>query len=233
MKTKKIIGLLTFILMACFTGVLFASVIGVAPAYVVGTIIGLGAIPLPFAAGTLMFNWANMVWADGEKNMGGLKTIGYFIPVADCDTIPVLPAVPATPAEEVTLDGDITPASGKYFHKLYSTLETSEVIDENQGEPDAQSFVHKANIFYPGTKVEALAFAANVNNSNMLFIFEESTGNKRVIGSEAFPAKCKPSFTTGTATKDRKGMTMEIYSYGYTPAPLYTGVIALEDGNIS
>lgn len=232
MKTNKIIGFLTFILMACFTGVLFASVLGVDPAFTVSALIGLGAIPLPMA-GKLMFNWANLVWADGEKNMGGLKTIGYFIPVADCETIAVLPTNPTTPAEEVTLDGDITPSTGKYFNKLYSTLETSEVVDENQGEPDAQSFVHKATIFFPGTKVEALAFAANVNNSNMIFIFEESTGNKRVIGSEAFPAKCKPSFTTGKATKDRKGMTMEIYSYGYTPAPLYTGVITLEDGNIS
>lgn len=228
---KKIISVLTFLLMAIVVGVLFASVIQVSPFVTVGGLLALGAIPLQ--PGILMFNFANLTWADGEKNMGGLKTIGYFIPVSDIDTFAALPANPSTAEEEVTLEGDFTPGAGKYFNKIYSTLETSEVKDESQGEPDGQSFKHSATIFYPGTKVEALAFAANVNNSNMLFIFEESTGQKRVIGSEAFPAKCKPSFTTGKATADRKGMTMEIYSYGYTPAPIYDGLITLEDGNIS
>jgi len=68
----------------------------------------------------------------------------------------------------------------------------------------------------------------------MVFIFEEASGgNRRVIGSRAFPARCKPSFTTGKATADRKGMTLEIWSYGYTPAPLYDGVIRLDGEFVS
>jgi len=218
--------------MAIFTGFIFAAVLGVNPIITVGAVIGLGAIPMPFLSGAIMFNWASLTWADGTKNMGGLKTIGYFIAVDDCTTIPTLPGSPATAEEEVTLEGDFDVGDNNFF-KLYSTQETSEVMDENQGDLDGQSFIHKAEIFYPGTSAEALAFAAAVNNSNMIFIFEESTGQRRVIGSEAFPAKCKPSFTTGKATADRKGMTMEITSYGYTPAPLYTGKIKLADETIS
>jgi len=184
----------------------------------------------------MAFNFTDMEWADNQKNMGGLKTIGYYAPISEIDNFPELPDNPTTPAQEVTLEGTLgfTFTVGKYFRKLYSTMETSEVKDEVQGEIDGQSFKHSAEIFYPGTKVEALAFAANINNSNMVFIFEEASGgNRRVIGSRAFPARCKASFTTGKATADRKGMTLEIFSYGYTPAPLYDGVIRLDGEFVS
>ena len=225
---KNILNFLTFILMAVFTGTLFASVTDISPFIMTGAVMALGLIPT--APGLLMFNFANLTWADGTENMGGLQVIGYYALIADVDNFPALPDAPATAAEEVTLTASpgFTMLAGKFFYKLYSTLETSEVIDENQGEWDGQSFVQKATIFYPGTAVEALAFAKNVNNSNMVFVFIESNGNRRVIGSSAFPAKCKPAFTTGKATADRKGMTMEIQSYGYTPAPFYEGVIRLD-----
>jgi hypothetical protein len=202
---KNILNFLTFILMAVFTGTLFASVIDVSPFITTGLVMAAGLIPT--APGLLMFNFANLTWTDGTENMGGLQVIGYYALVADVDNFPELPSAPATAAEEVTLTQSpgFTMLAGKFFFKLYSTLETSEVIDENQGEWDGQSFVQKATIFYPGTAVEALAFAKNVNNSNMVFVFIESNGNRRVIGSRAFPAKCKPAFTTGKATADRKG----------------------------
>jgi hypothetical protein len=211
-------------------------------AFVAGAIVCAGLGPDPclsggaVTAGIFMFNFADMTWADNQKNMGGLKTIGYYAPIVEVDNFPELPANPATAAEEVTLEEHpgFTFVQGKFFRKLYSTMETSEIKDEVQGEFDGQSFKQTAEIFYPGTKAEALAFAANVNNSNMVFVFEEASGeNRRVIGSRAFPAKCKPSFTTGKATADRKGMTLQIFSYGYTPAPLYDGVIRLSGETLS
>jgi len=173
-------------------------------------------------------NFADLLWGDGLENMGGLKTIGYYALAADIEIWPSLPANPATAAQEVTLEGHFRMKTDKHWYKLYSTMETNEMMDENQGEWDGQSFVQKATIFYPGTKADALGFAKLANNSNMIFIFEEmSGGNRRVIGSKGIPAKVKPSFTVGKATADRKGMTMEIQSYGYTPAPIYDGVIEL------
>jgi len=230
---KKIISFLTFILMAIMVGNLFSFVLDINALYTVGGLLAAGLMPLP--NGILMFNFANLTWTDGTENMGGLQTIGYYALVDDIDNFPELPSNPSTAAEEVTLEASpgFTMKADKYFYKIYSTQETSEVVDENQGEPDGQSFVHRAEIFFPGTTAEALAFAKNVNNSNMVFIFLEADGKRRVIGSRAFPAKCKPTFTTGKATADRKGMTMEIMSYGYTPAPLYTGVIRLNGEAVS
>ncbi len=175
-------------------------------------------------------NLSDLTWADGKENMGGLKVIGYYALISDIANFPELPLNPATAVEEVTLESvtGFTFNTGKNFLKLYSTQETGAVISEPQGEVDGQSFVHKANIFYPGSEVEAMAFMKAVNNANMVFVFEEASGGaRRVVGSAAFPAKCKPSHTTGAKTADRKGMSMDIQSYGTTPAPFYTGAISL------
>jgi hypothetical protein len=224
---KNIISFLTSLLLIVFVGNLFASVIDVSPFITTGALLVLGSIPTP--VGVIMLNIGNLDWGDGFENMGGLQVIGYYALISDIDNFPELPLNPTTAEEEVTLESTtgFSFLTSKSFFKIYSTLETSEVVDENQGEWDGQSFVHKATIFYPGTKVEALAFAKNINNSNMVFVFLEADGTRRVIGSKAFPAKCKPAFTTGKATADRKGMTLEIQSYGYTPAPNYNGEISL------
>ncbi len=225
---KKILNLLTFVLMSIVSGLLFSQVTGVNPFIMVAGVMSLGFLPQP--QGVLMFNWASLTWGDGVKNMGGLKTIGYFASVAEIDNFPELPTNPASTVEEVTLESvtGFTMLLANTFHELYSTMETSEVVDEPQGETDGMSFIHKATIFHPGTSVDAMAFAAQVNNAGMVFIFEEASGGaRRVIGSKAFPAKCKVAVTTGKATADRKGITIEIMSYGYTPAPFYTGAIPL------
>ena len=175
-------------------------------------------------------NLTDLTWADGKVNMGGLKVIGYYALISDIANFPELPVNPASPEEEVTLESTtgFTFITGKNFLKIYSTQETASVISEPQGEVDGQSFVHKAKIFYPGSEAAAMAFMKAVNNANMVFVFEEASGGaRRVVGSVAFPAKCKPSHTTGEKTADRKGMTIEIQSYGTTPAPFYTGAISL------
>ncbi|MBN2747347.1 MAG: hypothetical protein JXR34_11535, partial [Bacteroidales bacterium] len=180
--------------------------------------------------GVAFFNWADLSHDDGEENMGGLQVNAFYAPVSHFVNIPTLYENPATAAEEVTLDSSVNGFTfdvGKMFLKLYLTLETGEIIDEPQGELDGQSFKHIANCFYPGSKAEALSFMKAVNNSNMIFVFSEANGQMRTIGSEAFPARVKASATTGKAIADRKGISLEIFSYGYTPAPIYDGPIPL------
>lgn len=230
----RAIKLIISILFALAAGAVLGCAIGINPLVMGPVLIALGAIPKP--AGLVMFNFADLPWTDNKKNMAGIKTIGYYAPVSEIDNFPELPSNPTSAAEEVTLEGSpgFTFAVGKFFRKLYLTFETSEIKDDNQGERDGQSFKHTAEFFFPGTEAEALAFAANVNNTGMVFIFEEvSGGNRRVIGSKAIPAMVKCSFTTGKAVTDRKGMTVTVEGYGYTPAPLYDGVIRLDGEFVS
>ena len=228
----RILKLLTGLFFILLTSLAMGMASGINPLAIAPVLVALAFIPKP--AGVLAFNFADMLWQDGEKNMGGVKTIGYYALAADIDEWPTLPAEPATAAQEVTYDGNFRMKSGKSWHKIYSTMETAFIHDEPQGEPDGQSFVNRGKIFYPGTKVEALAFAKNANNSNMVFILDEASGgNRRVIGNQGFPAKVTPDINTGEATADRKGMNLDIWSYSDSPALLYEGVIELESETIS
>ena len=225
---KKKINLVFSLIFTIIVAMIFATVLAAPPLLVFGVLLALALIPKP--KGVLSFNFGSLEWAEGTENMGGLKTTGYFAPIADVDNFPALPENPSSPEEEVTLESvtGFTFLTGKCFLKMYSTQETAEVTDTPQGEVDGQSFVQKATAFFPGTKAEALAFAKQANNANMVFIFEEASGgNRRVIGSPAFPAKVKVTVASGKATADRKGCTIEITSYGITPAPLYNGPIPL------
>lgn len=225
---KNRLSFIHSIILMVITTLIISSVFGINPLILLAILFLLGSLPLP--KGVLMFTFVNVDWTEGVTNMGGIKTTIYYAPIADILNFPELPANPATPEDEVTLESvtGFTFNTGKNFLTIYATMETAQVQDEPQGEMDGMSFVHKATLFHPGTKAEALAFAKQVNNANMVFIFPEADGgNFRVIGSAAYPAKAKVTIDTGKATADRKGMTIEITSYGATPAPLYTGAISL------
>ncbi len=175
-----------------------------------------------------MPDFNDLLWPDGTDNIGGTEVNHYYAPLADIDVFPSLPAVPATLAEEVTIDDVFEFKTGKKFLKVYSTLDTGKVEDKSVGEFDGRSFEHSFEFVFPGSRAEAFALIRKMNNSNMVFIASEANGQKRVIGSLAFPAKMSMSdATTGQKTADRKQITIKVESRGVTPAPIYTAAIPL------
>jgi hypothetical protein len=175
-----------------------------------------------------MPDFSDLLWPDGSDNIGGTEVNHYYAPLSDIDVFPTIAAVPATLAAEVTISTDFEFLTGKKFHKIYSTLDTGKVDDKSVGEFDGRSFEHIFEFVFPGTRAEALAIIRKMNNTNMVFIASEANGQKRIIGSVAFPAKMSLSdVTTGAKTADRKQTTIRVESRGVTPAPIYTGAIPL------
>jgi hypothetical protein len=170
----------------------------------------------------------DLLWPDGTDNIGGTEVNHYYAPLSDIAVFPGIPTTPATLTEEVTVADDFEFNTGKKFLKIYSTLDTGKIDDKSVGEFDGKSFEHSFEFFFPGTIGEALALIRKMNNTNMVFIASEANGQKRIIGSPAFPAKMSMSdVTTGQKTADRKGTTIKVESRGVTPALIYTGAIPL------
>ena len=177
-----------------------------------------------------MANFGNLTWDEGTENMGGCQQQVFRASVNDIKTFPSLPASPSTMGEVVTLTGDYVMNTSKKFDEIYVSPNTADVQDDVQGEVDGQSFIHKGSFFHPGTRAEVLGWCAMINNKNNVFVFVESNGQQRVVGSKAFPAKVKPKVSTGKAYTERKGVEVEVTSYGFTPAPIYPGTVPLEPG---
>lgn len=178
-----------------------------------------------------MPDFDNLLWANGQDNIGGTEVTHYYAPLAQISVMPVPPEPASTLDEMVTISNGIGFYTGYKFHQIYSTLDTGRVQDKLVGEFDGKSFESSFEWYFPGTLAKALALISKFANSNMIFIATEANGQHRLIGSKSFPAKLSQAdVDTGAKTSDRKGIRLKVESRGKTPAPIYTGVITLTPG---
>lgn len=150
-----------------------------------------------------------------DDNMGGLTQRAYYAPIADFLSIKKTAPTPTDLAGLVEITTAHTFKTGKCFKTIYCTMDKGKLDDETQGETDGKSMKCVAEIFVPGSKKTAFGFAAQVKNDNMIWLFEhpDSADNGYLqIGSEMFPAKVDPAFTTGTNSGGVKGHTFKVYA---------------------
>jgi len=181
----------------------------------------------------MAFVFGDLGWVDEPENMGGLTSTAYIAILSHIATEPTLMANPTTDDQATTLQGTYVMETGKKFIEVYATPDTFTMSPENQGEVDGQSFRVKGELFYPGTRKEAIAFARKINNARGVVIgIDPNTGDRLVIGSKAKPAYFKPSVTTGAAAADRRGVKIEFWADSFLPFAFYNGAIPLTDGDV-
>lgn len=171
--------------------------------------------------------FADLLHSDGEENIGGTAQEHYIAP---WDKVTQWPTVVGTSTlgDGVTLEGSWGFASGECFTKLYSTLDTGEVQDKMVGESDGKSYESTFELFYPGSKAEALDLISRMKNRGCVLIAREATGKKRVLGNSLFRAVMKEgSFKTGKKTSERKGTMIVFETRGYTPAPILPDSVSI------
>lgn len=177
-------------------------------------------------------NIENLEFTPGQKNIPGLKTIGYFVPKSHIDHFPVIVDAPATKEEEFTLPDTpgFTLLAGKKWYEIYSTQGKAKVESEPQGELDNESCKIKAEMFHPGTKAEAIAFAKQAMRDDFVYIFPDHHGNKIVVGNPNFRTITKPSFGSGDAVTSTRGWMISIEVDDEIPLTLYDGAITPVSG---
>lgn len=164
--------------------------------------------------------------SDGN-NIGGNEQTIYIGISSDVATWATLPASPTDLDDVAVLENTFAFNVGKKFFTFYTTDESVELLNEEQGEVDGMSYKHIVNFFLPGAAKRLLGFLTKANNEQFVIIVKDTQGRYRVIGSEMFPARKQAGggITSGKVTGDRKGSDLSFYSYGNTPAPIYEGTI--------
>lgn len=158
-------------------------------------------------------NYQNLLGPDGnEDNMGGTTQRAFLASINDFLSIKTPVSNPTTFAEKCEIDGAHTFKTGKCFKKIYCTMDKGKLDLKSQGEIDGKSFKIEGEIFYPGSKSDAHGFAAQAKNDNFMLLIEhpdsEINGHLQV-GTEKFPAKISPEFTTATNSSGVKGFTFK------------------------
>lgn len=175
------------------------------------------------------FSATELAYDDSTENMGGFRNYLYIIPESQIEDFADLKTAPTTDADYVTLDGNHTLATGKYWKKVYATPGTVKCTPASQGEIDGQSFHPAGEFFYPGTGDGPNAFARMVNNGNFIIILVEEDGKRVQVGYKGHPARIKPSADLGQKAPDRKGFKYEFESDDIVAIRRYKGTIALSE----
>jgi len=167
-------------------------------------------------------------WNEGSDNTAGTQQSIYFINKFDVQIFPALPKLETATSLEAlaTVAGNIVLKPGKKPSRIYSTLETSSITSESQGDIDAVSFKNALKFLHPGNKAKADGFTRFAKNGSWYILTAETDGAIRLIGHPGYPGKMiSAPGTTGEKTADRKGRTFTFQSVWGGPAPIFTGKV--------
>jgi hypothetical protein len=178
----------------------------------------------------------DLLWPQGQDNMGGLVGNIFFIPVDDVESWPALSAVGSL----LMATGNIVPKAGKRFYQIYHTPETGKIDYNTVGETDAKSKENLLEFLFPGDDRELAETERLLQNTVGLYICRDTKGYLRVLGLTNLNPEAttlvldSPAFLvtsngmTGQARADRRGTTFVVkHSASHRPV-FYEGIIQLE-----
>lgn len=176
-------------------------------------------------------NYTDISGLNGADNMGGLKSIMYFIPYGDIDTIPEFKTTTGA-GDTVTIDGNIVPATGKGFYELYTTLDTADLKAKITGERDSRGLEIELKCFTPGNTPAMAENVRRMKNDTFIVLVKDinSTTADPIIyqlGIKELPCEIFGEYSTGTLSKDRKGFDLTIKAFGNSMA-YYEGTITMK-----
>jgi hypothetical protein len=174
-------------------------------------------------------NFEAIDYPEGQANLGGLRSVGYYGFIADASSIPEVPEDPETLAAVSVISTNIVMKSGKYMNAMYGTLEKLNLKGEQQGERDGHSVKITLIWVIPNHDAENLGAARYFPKRRMFFIVRDNERRYRLIGNQNYPASVAATDDSGTAITDLKHVSYEISTVSDGPAPIYTGEIPSQD----
>ena len=171
----------------------------------------------------------------GSVNPSGISDEIYFIPKQEITGWPAMSNdfdTATSNAAYSNYTGNFTLATGKVWHRLYSTQGKGKITWEYTGETDCKVVVNKATLSYPKLNDRGRALAKYASNGDFVFIVKHD-GQFFLVGSQDYRATVTPNGDSGDAPGSAKGITLEIECPGTTPLPVYKGTLALSDGSLN
>jgi len=185
-----------------------------------------------------MPSFTDMIWKEGDENLGGMIGNVYFIPKSFLDVSGV-----TVDADGISLTGDISvkdPLTQEAV-EIYATEDTVQLTDTQQGSIDGENTLQTLILFHPGGKKEQASFKRKITVTPGIWIARDSEGNWRVVGLAALQDPSTPGAyklstdiharvtakegTQGTRADTRKGTTYTVTYVCTHEALFYNGAI--------
>ena len=180
-------------------------------------------------------NSGSLLWCAGQTAMPGIKKRVYYIPKSDIVQWPTMPKPDesvSNPAALATYIGNFTLAADKVWHVIEVNQMKSPIASEPEGEFPYKVYKDTGTFFYDGAEAEVSAFARLSINDDYVYIFEDMSGSRRVVGNETYKTETSTSIALGQQGGSEKGATIVAACSTPYPLPFYPGEIETEDGTI-
>ena len=172
--------------------------------------------------------YADVLHCTGQINMPGTREHVYYIRREDIVTWPAKGNTSL--ATIVTMSTDFVLAADKTWKKLSLVPDANSFVCEQQGSWGSKTFNNSVTVVLPGIQEEAAGLCAELNNDDVVFLVPQRDGKYRLFGNEAFQCTINPKQESGAAAaSDSAQTTLESSVTDETPAPFYTGEIAVEE----
>lgn len=178
--------------------------------------------------------YADLNWAQGKKNLPGLKGVAYFINKKDITAWPLLAEEGETAIKSSTYEGNFTLNESAKWVKVDVIQRKNSLTSEPQGERESTTVLNKLSVKHAGTDEEAIALQRYGNRDDLVWLIQDMNNKKkfRVIGSEIFDTITKISLNLGSEATSEKATTIEVEATDEC-LPFYTGSVMTADGDVN
>lgn len=165
--------------------------------------------------------YESMTWCPGASRTPGIRKRLFFIPKKD---IVQWPAV-----SKGKYTGNFTLAQGKYWKFMDVVVNDSKFSAESQGEYPSKTFRQHGEFFYPGLESDITDFESMAINDDLVYLVQQSSGDFKVLGSEAYPTDTNCSSDSGSGATDKIGVTITPECDSLTDLLVYSGAIMTDE----
>jgi hypothetical protein len=160
-------------------------------------------------------NYVNLPGLEANENRPGLMKNIYIAPVRDFATLAVPAPTGNMDGSSVVIAADHTFNVGRGWVRMYSTLESAQLIAETIGERDGRGHRSELTAFRPGVSAANIEFANKALYDEFIILVETLEGEFLQMGSERMGVECTgAALDTGTVGGGRKGYTFTFDTFG-------------------
>ena len=178
--------------------------------------------------------YQDLNWAQGKKNLPGLRGVAYFINKKDIVKWPVLTDEGETVAACSTYTGDFELAADAKWKKVDVIQRKNSLTSGPQGERESTTVLNKLSVKHAGTDEEAIALQRYGNRDDLVWLVQDMNNQikYRVVGSPIFDNITKVSLNLGSEATSEKATTIEVEATDEC-LPFYTGKIVTSEGDMN
>lgn len=173
----------------------------------------------------------SMAWCDGMPQYPGIRRRVYFTSKSQIVKYPSLARDDFGRPTTSVLTGNFELAADAKWQYLDINVDKSTVTSEPQGEAPSQTQLNKATFVHNGVTADATAAAGYINNSDLVYVYQDMKGNFRVLGNDRWSTKSTVNQDQGQGT-NAASTTINVEVTDEIAAPFYVGTLDTEDGEI-